>query len=216
MDFPFSVSRETKERLRLFEVLLLKWQKTHNLVSRETIADIWGRHIIDSAQLLPLIETESVVADMGSGGGFPGVVLSILGLENLSLMESNHKKCSFLREVRRQLSLSFDVYEGRIEESALNNLDVVTSRALASLDQLLSFSHPLLKKEGRCIFLKGRSAAEEINEARQKWSFDLEQKESITSSDGTILILKHVRPKIHEDHIHSKPEGRCGENHDGR
>ena len=218
MEFPFDVSRETMERLKAFEALLLKWQKTHNLVSRETIDDVWGRHILDSAQVFQIYDSwqDKDVADLGSGAGFPGMVLAILGVTNMTLIESNHKKCSFLREVKRQLGLTVQIHEGRIEDLSDRTFDMITSRALASLDKLLHLSCPLLHKASECLFLKGKMQDEEIKEAEENWSFHLRKKESITSPGAAILILTQVRPRNHEDHFRCESKGGCGEDHHRR
>lgn len=190
------VSRETCKKLEEYVSLLLAWQKKINLVSRETIDNVWLRHIWDSAQLsLSVIEKNYSIIDLGSGAGLPGVVLSILGYSNLTLVESNSKKTAFLKTVKRKLGLDYQVAECRIEELGEIQADVVISRALASLNLLLSYSFNFLTQETQFVFLKGKDYQREIAEAQKNWSFQVDSKQSITSAEGRVLILSGVRRK---------------------
>ena len=169
------VSRETLEKLSLYVDLLQKWQVRFNLVGPSTLQNIWRRHMLDSSRLFPYI-TKGVgsVLDLGSGAGFPGLVLSIMGLSNVVLLESNRKKCAFLKEVIRETACDTTVFNGRVEKySKLRSAQYVTSRALASLDDLLIMSYPLLGYGGRCLFLKGVRYEEELTLATKKWSMDV-------------------------------------------
>ena len=169
------VSRETLEKLSLYVDLLQKWQVRFNLVGPSTLQNIWRRHMLDSSRLFPYI-TKGIgsVLDLGSGAGFPGLVLSIMGLPNVVLLESNRKKCGFLKEVIRETACNTTVFNGRVEEySKLHSAQYVTSRALASLDDLLIMSHPLLASSGSCLFLKGERYEEELTLATKKWSMDV-------------------------------------------
>lgn len=190
------VSRETHAKLEEYVSLLLVWQKKINLVSRETIDSVWSRHIWDSAQLASLLPNKSAsIIDLGSGAGLPGVVLSILGYSNLTLVESNSKKTAFLKTVKRKLSLSCEVAETRIENLKHGPADVVVSRALASLDRLLSYSQNFITSQTQLVFLKGKGFQNEITEAKRNWSFQVKTKQSITSEEGRVLILSGVRQR---------------------
>ena len=169
------VSCETLDKLSLYVALLLKWQSRFNLVGSSTLQDIWLRHMLDSAQIFPHINgVNSRVLDLGSGAGFPGLVLSIMGSSDVVLLEANKKKCSFLREVVRQTDCEADIFNGRIEEyPEVRSAGCITSRALAALDSLLFMSYPLLLPEGQCLFLKGEKYEEELTLARKKWNMDV-------------------------------------------
>ena len=191
-----NVSRETFDKFKEYESLLGAWQKKINLVSRETIEQAWQRHLLDSAKIALYIQDKSSsLLDLGSGAGLPGVVLSILGFSNVKLVESNKKKTAFLKEVRRKLDLSYEVYEDRIEALKPFEVGVVTSRALASLDELLFYSYGFTTQETQLIFHKGKSNKVEIERARSKWHFQLESKPSITSQEGVVLILSELCEK---------------------
>ena len=187
------VSRETFSRLQAYVDLLKKWQQKMNLVSRETIQDIWGRHIDDCTQLYPFLDSEKSIADLGCGAGLPGVILSILGAKDIHLFEANKKKCVFLSTVKRELGLSFTIHEGRIEEYHGPFFDIIISRALADLSLLLTYAHPLLKEEGVCLFLKGEGIENEIIEARKEWGFQCQLKQSITSIGGRLVFLESIQ-----------------------
>ena len=190
------VSRETHDGLEVYVSLLQAWQKKINLVSRETVDSIWERHVWDSAQLAcSLPDKKASITDLGSGAGLPGVVLSVLGYSNLTLVESNSKKTAFLKAVKRKLGLSYEVAESRIEDMDNREVDVIVSRALASLDLLLTYSEKFISSETRLVFLKGKGFQKEITEAEKKWVFHVETKQSITSEEGRVLILSGVRRK---------------------
>jgi 16S rRNA (guanine527-N7)-methyltransferase len=169
------VSRETYDKLSLYVSLLTKWQEHINLVSPGSLKDVWRRHMFDSAQLLSHVSGKQTrLVDLGSGAGFPGLVLSILGVADVVLVESNQKKCSFLKEVARQTASHAAVFVGRVEEyPEFNSANYITSRALASLDVLLLMSHPLLANGGRCLFLKGKSYEQELTQSRKRWNMDV-------------------------------------------
>ncbi|MEE2746239.1 MAG: 16S rRNA (guanine(527)-N(7))-methyltransferase RsmG [Pseudomonadota bacterium] len=188
----FNVSRETLARLEQFTILLIKWQRTTNLISHGSIADIWERHMLDSAQLYRHLISEGPLVDLGSGGGFPGIVLGILGHKNITLIESNKKKCVFLREACRQLKLSLTVHEGRIEDyKPATRFSYITSRALAPLDNLLNFSKPLMAKDGKCLFHKGKTVASELTAAKKKWIILYKEHTSLSNREGTILEIEN-------------------------
>ena len=179
------VSRETLDRLSIYVDLLNKWQKSINLVGPKTVADVWRRHILDSAQLFSYIENrDDLVFDLGSGAGFPGLILAIMGAKNVVLMESNQKKCSFLGEVIRQTACSAKVFNGRIKDyPEQKTAKYITSRALAPLDQLCVWSYPLLVPEGKCLFLKGGTYKQELTLCQKKWNIEVQIHPSLIDLD---------------------------------
>ncbi len=163
-----NVSRETMARLDIYRAMLEKWQPKINLVASGTLRDCWRRHFLDSAQLLPMIpESTQNLVDLGSGAGFPGLVLAILGVPSVCLIESDKRKIAFLRSVAQATSTKVEVVPGRIEQAPRFMADVVTARALAPLAQLVEYSLPFLSANGICLFLKGRQVEREIAELRQ-------------------------------------------------
>jgi 16S rRNA (guanine527-N7)-methyltransferase len=187
------VSRETLERLRLYADLLVKWQARINLVGPDTLPDLWSRHVLDSVQLFPLIKAGAKrVADLGSGAGFPGLVLAIMGAPNMHLVESDSRKCAFLREAARVTETSVTVVNKRIEQVAPLSADVVTARALAPLDRLLGWAFPHLAPGGECLFLKGRGAEDELTASAKEWNITASRVPSLTDSGGLILHLREV------------------------
>ncbi len=187
------VSRETLDRLQLLVDLLTKWQKTINLVGPSTLADPWRRHILDSAQLLPYLTHPHLppgpIADLGAGAGFPGIVLSILGMPDLTLVESDGRKAAFMREATRATEAPAKVLNKRIE-TVSDSFSLVVSRALAPLDKLLILARPILSSPGFCVFPKGEGADRELTAARERWTFEsVETFTSLTDPDGTILRL---------------------------
>lgn len=195
----FDVSRETILRLELLEALLLKWNPAINLVSQSTLSEVWTRHFLDSAQLLQIAEpSPQHWADLGSGGGFPGLVIGILTREifptmRLTLVESDKRKAAFLVNAVRELDLGAKVASLRIESLDPLQVDHLSARALAPLDVLLGFASRHLLPEGVAIFPKGRSWREEVALARQSWSFDCEQKPSATDPDSVVLKIKGLQ-----------------------
>lgn len=190
-----NVSRETLERLEVYERLLKKWNPAINLVSKATLADIWGRHFLDSAQLFPLFPTQSAHwVDIGSGGGFPGIVLAIQAEElesnpKMTLIESDQRKAAFLLTVIRELSLSSKVIVERVEKAEAQTADVLSARALAPLDKLLAFAKRHLLPTGTAIFPKGETYKQEIKHAREHWRFDVKEHKSATSANSVILEI---------------------------
>ena len=195
----FDVSRETILRLELLEALLLKWNPAINLVSQSTLSEVWTRHFLDSAQLLQIAEpSPQHWGDLGSGGGFPGLVIGILTREifptmHLTLVESDKRKAAFLVNAVRELDLGAKVASLRIESLDPLQVDHLSARALAPLDVLLGFASRHLLPEGVAIFPKGRSWREEVALARQSWSFDCEQKPSATDPDSVVLKIKGLQ-----------------------
>lgn len=195
-----NVSRETLQDLQTFHDILLKWQKAINLISSNTIQEVWHRHIADSIQLVPHIpkNTKSIV-DLGSGGGLPAIVLAIV-LKNtdvkITMIESGNKKCVFLQECVRVLGLNAVVINDRIEkikEKHSLDFDLATARALASTDNLLEFCNELGVK--KCLFLKGSQYAKEVSDAKENWVITEQIIPSITATDSRIINILNFTKK---------------------
>ena len=193
-----NVSRETAERLRLLESELRRWQAIKNLVGPGTLDDIWNRHIVDSLQLLNAAPDAKSWLDLGSGAGFPGLVLAIAGRERdlqVDLVESNSRKCAFLRHVARLTEANARVHEARLEAiipQFVGKVDVVSARALASLTKLLEWTEPLLKAGTIGLFPKGRDVDAELTEAARSWKLGTEILPSQTDSDARILRITSI------------------------
>jgi 16S rRNA (guanine527-N7)-methyltransferase len=189
-----NVSRETFSRLELYHSLLLKWQKACNLVSNNTIPDAWNRHFVDCFQLVNHIDSNLSVLDMGSGAGFPGLVLSISGFTQVTLVESDSKKVEFMKNVSRETFCNVEIINDRIQNINNRNFDVITSRALSSLTNLLDWSYPFMDPQtSYCLFPKGENWFNEIEEARSSWVFDCERFPSLTNVSSCILKIKNCR-----------------------
>jgi 16S rRNA (guanine527-N7)-methyltransferase len=193
-----NVSRETFEKLELLERELRRWQAIKNLVGPATLDQIWDRHIVDSLQLLNLVPDARTWIDLGSGAGFPGLVLAIAGAERglkVHLVESNSRKCSFLRHISRLTGAGATVHEARLETvipGFVGKADVVSARALASLFMLLEWTEPLLKAGTIGLFPKGRDAEIELTEARKRWTFEPDVLPSLTDSEARILRITSI------------------------
>ncbi len=191
----FNVSRETMGLLDEYAALLRKWNPAINLVSKSTLNTLWQRHFHDSAQIFQFqSDNPCHWVDLGSGGGFPALVLAAMAKEESSetrfaLVESDLRKCTFLRTVIRDLGLNATVITARIEETDGLDADILTARALASLDKLLEFANLHLSPSGIAIFFKGDRFLEEIAQAKANWCFDLEEIPSKTNPTGAILKI---------------------------
>ncbi len=185
---------DIQTRLETYQALLLKWQKSVNLVSNSTLSDSWNRHFIDSAQLAKFItKLNPIVVDIGSGGGFPGMVLAIMLDGEFHLIESDQKKCIFLSEVSRETKTKVIIHNDRIETSTIHKVDYITSRACANVSQLFSWTEKLVSHETKCLFLKGKNYSIELDEAKKDWQFDFSNHPSVTESESAILELKNIR-----------------------
>jgi 16S rRNA (guanine527-N7)-methyltransferase len=191
----FDVSRETTERLELMVSELQRWQNIKNLVGPGTLDHIWTRHIEDSLQLYSYRESAQSWLDLGSGAGFPGLVLAIAGRETnlaVTLVESNSRKCAFMRHVARVTETPVTIHEKRLEQvipGLVGTVDIVSARALASLDRLLDWTAPLLKAGTTGLFPKGRDLQSELTEARKTWTFDTDILPSRTDSEAGIIRI---------------------------
>lgn len=191
------VSRETTERLDVLAEELARWQQAKNLVSTATLDELWVRHIEDSAQIFQFGQGKPRWLDLGSGGGFPGLVLGILLREveggHIHLVESNARKCAFLRHVARLTGSPVTVHVARIEavmDRFVAVTDVVTARALAALPQLIEWTHPLLKSGGIGIFPKGQHLERELTETAKYWSIEAQIEPSKTDPEGRLLVVR--------------------------
>jgi 16S rRNA (guanine527-N7)-methyltransferase len=190
------VSRETLARLKAFVGVLADWNARHNLVSQASLAQVWHRHILDSAQLAPLVPVQATtLVDLGSGAGFPGLVLALLleGRVHVTLFESIRKKAEFLQAAADHMKVAVDVRNARIEE-ARGPFDVITARACAPLPQLLDYAQTFTGPGTVCLFLKGQNVGAELTEARKSWRMTLQQHPSLTHPSGVIL---EVRDLVH-------------------
>lgn len=193
------VSRETLDRLTAYEALLRKWNVAINLVSPQTLSQVWTRHFLDSAQIFALgPDTARTWADLGSGGGFPGLVIAVLAAEKrpdlaVTLVESDRRKSAFLITAARELGLSVAVKSERIEALAPLQADILSARALAPLTDLLGFAERHLAPGGICLFPKGARWREELAPARERWSFQLDPHPSETESEAVILQIDGVK-----------------------
>ncbi|ACM28531.1 16S rRNA (guanine(527)-N(7))-methyltransferase RsmG [Agrobacterium rhizogenes] len=198
------VSRETQGRLQHFAELFQKWAKTINLVAPSTVDDLWRRHIADSAQIFQLHPKPARWVDLGSGGGFPGIITAILLAEqkdgHVDLVESNQKKAAFLRVCLRECEARGAVHAVRIEEAPkiVADCDVISARALAELDMLLDYAAPWVERNEnlRLLLHKGRDYEREVHKARGRWEFDLVKHNSVVESDSVILELTRPRRRI--------------------
>jgi 16S rRNA (guanine527-N7)-methyltransferase len=198
------VSRETLERLDRFVEVLLSWQTRMNLIAPSTIPQIWTRHIADSLQLLGLAPDARTWIDLGSGGGFPGMVIACALADQpgavVHLVESSTKKASFLQEAQRITGAPAVVHAERIESFAkrfAGKADVVTARALAPLDRLLVQAFPLLAKSGaHGLFPKGQQAELELRDAGKSWMMDAVLIPSRTDPKGRIVVVRELQPRI--------------------
>ena len=193
------VSRETMARLQSYVELLEKWQPTINLVSRDSLTDLWRRHMLDSAQLADLIPADRpvTIVDMGSGAGFPGLVLAILGLEQgrhwtVHLVESDSRKAAFLATVARETGAPVTVHNKRLENLPPIAADVVTARALAPLDKLVDYAVPFLAPGGVCLFLKGVGTEDELTAAGKTWNMVSDRLPSRSGPTGVVLRVRDI------------------------
>lgn len=188
------VSRETLAQLQIYAETLTTWNKKVNLVGRSTIDDLWHRHFLDSAQLFPLFPRNSqILLDLGSGAGFPGLILAIMGCPEVHLVESDRRKAAFLREVARLTTAPVHIHNTRIETLDPFPVDIVTARALAPLSDLLTWSEPFLTPKSHCIFLKGRNVGDELTDIHNMWETELIRRPSRTDQQSAVLCIGEVR-----------------------
>jgi 16S rRNA (guanine527-N7)-methyltransferase len=204
----FGVSRETAAKLESYAVLLKQWQKAVQLVAPSTLNSIWSRHFADSAQLLALAPPDvRTWTDLGSGAGFPGLVIALLARDassttpdlRITLIESDTRKAAFLREVARQTGCPVDILGTRIELAStrdkVGTVEVVSARALAPLTELFRLAQPFWQSTTLGLFLKGRDAENEVEAARAAWNFELELKPSLTDPMARIVCVRDLSPR---------------------
>jgi 16S rRNA (guanine527-N7)-methyltransferase len=199
----FKVPRETIHRLERYAAILGQWQKRTNLISPATVPQLWSRHFADSAQLCALASEARLWLDLGSGAGFPGLVVAIVQTGKpdfrMHLVEANHKKCAFLAEVARETKAPVDIHAMRIEDLAESaqslKPDVVSARALAPLPHLFELAAPFFGERTKGLFLKGREAEAEIAAAQEDWKFAFRLHPSLTAKDSHIVEVSGLRPR---------------------
>ena len=193
----FNVSRETIDRLRRFEALVQKWSPAINLVSKTSLSEIWERHILDSAQLFKFAPDDGHWVDIGSGAGFPGIVVAALSLEfksdhRFTLIESDRRKCAFLRTAIRELDLKADIMSERVEAIEPLGADILSARALADLNTLLEFAHFHLAPAGIALFPKGERWEKEHDNAQKIWSYRCQAITSKTNAAAAVLKIQDI------------------------
>jgi 16S rRNA (guanine527-N7)-methyltransferase len=193
------VSRETLARLEAYAELLIQWSARINLVGRDTRADLWRRHILDSAQLHRFIPSSAQsLIDLGSGAGLPGLVLAILGVRGVELVEADSRKAAFLREAARVTGAAVTIRSCRIQALPPHQAEIVTARACAPLDRLLDLAAPFLMPETLCLFPKGERFNEELTLARKAWKMNVSVEQSLSDRRGVVLRLQQVAREPHQ------------------
>ena len=198
-----SVSRETLEHFRAYEALLRKWNARVNLVGPKTLADPWRRHFLDSATLAAHLPDgrrgqPPVILDLGSGAGFPGLVLSILGAGDVHLVESDQRKAVFLQEASRVTTANVTLHNTRLEDLAPFPVDVFTARAFAPLSRILAYMEPFNRSGLTGLLLKGEGVEVELTDASKEWSMTVERFANPSDSRGTILRLSNIEKRSNE------------------
>jgi len=196
-----SLTPEQRQALERYAALLLEWNEKVNLVSRRNPGELWERHILDSAQLMALLPDSPAdrplrIADLGSGGGFPGLVLAMLGAGDVHLVESDGRKAAFLEAVSRETGTAVTIHRARIEALAPLKADCITARALAPLPKLLGYVARHLVPGGRALLLKGRSRGPEVTEAQRRWSMRLSEIPSLSDPESAVLMIERLKTKV--------------------
>ncbi|MDC0094061.1 16S rRNA (guanine(527)-N(7))-methyltransferase RsmG [Alphaproteobacteria bacterium] len=194
------VSRETYEKFEIYYETLSKWQKSINLVSKSTIDNIWVRHFLDSGQLYNFTkDIKGNILDLGSGAGFPGLILAMMGNKNISVIESDQKKCTFMREIAMLTDTNVKIYNSRIEDLSFLKPTLITARALAPLNKLIKYVENYIKKSPsnsqnipKLLFLKGKSYKKELLELSKTRDIKYQVYQSITDEFGKILYINNV------------------------
>ena len=194
----FDVSRETLDKLKTYAGLLAKWQKAKNLVANSTLDAMWQRHFLDSAQMAPHLKTvfgdrSLTMLDIGSGAGFPGLVLATMGIGHAHMVEANGRKCTFMSQVSRETSATATIHNARIEALEVFPVDIITSRACARVIQLIDWAAPFLAASTEMWLLKGESAEEELTEAQACWKMTVNRYQSLSDPAGVILRLSAIQ-----------------------
>lgn len=190
------VSPEVLDKLHHFHARLVEWNPKINLVSASTLPDAWRRHFLDSAQLYPIYKHSGdnlTMADLGSGPGFPGMVLAIMGAPNVSLIERDTRKAAFLRTIAAETKTPIELLNLNIKDIQGKQFDVITSRALADLNELLELSEHLRKPSTHCLFLKGKNLDAELAIAQKEWVMEIRKMESVTDDEAFIVRLTDIK-----------------------
>lgn len=191
------VSRETIEKYEIYFNELVKWNKATRLIQEKTLKEFWNRHILDSLQVIPFLGTYSKIIDMGTGAGFPGMVLAISQIKNITLCESMIRKCVFLNEVKRLTETEVVILNKRVEEISDASYDLVLSRAMTELSKLIENSLIVSREtKVRLLVHKGKNYLEEINNASREYEFSWKKYQSITDPESVILDIEGVRKKL--------------------
>jgi 16S rRNA (guanine527-N7)-methyltransferase len=197
----FHLTTDAQDRLTIYHELLVKWQKTVNLVGPKTMELFWSRHLLDSLQLLDLVrrfasnKPNATIADLGTGAGIPGILLALSGVENITLVESDVRKAAFLKEVARATETKLVIKNKRIEKIVDQNFDLILARALAPLTKLFELSFPLSHPETNFIFPKGMKVEEELHESKTDWQFSCLSHKSLSDETGSILEISDLEPR---------------------
>jgi len=194
----FEISSKQKILLKKYVSLIKKNQKKINLVGKSTLNQIWVRHIMDSMQImmyLPIEKKDKFLLDVGTGAGFPGVVLFIMGRKNVLLCDKSSKKNFFLKNMLRECSLDIQIFNNRIEDCFKDNVEIIVSRAFASLKKLIGSIYHLISLETILVIHKGKKYKQEIEEAKQFFCFKFKKFQSITSQEGVILKIENIKKK---------------------
>ena len=204
------VSQKTLAQLRAYADALIEWNERHNLVARSTLPDLWHRHFWDSAQLAPLIpEGVHTLADLGSGAGFPGLVLAAMRPDiAVTLHEATTKKCAFLHAAAERMALHVGIENARMEDLPKRPFDVVTARACAPLPQLLEYAHNFVSPNSVCLFLKGQNVGSELTEAAKYCNMKVSQVPSQTDPSGAIVTVRELGPRHVTSPKTARPGGR--------
>ena len=196
----FELTKTQTNKIERFVLEIFEFNKHTNIIGKSTLENIWERHIADSLQLSFFIsQKKSKVFDLGTGGGLPGIPLSVLGYDNVFMIDSVGKKIDFVRNIIKLLSLSAKTQKKRIEKLNIGKADLIVSWALAPLNKLLSYSLLHSNKNTTSLFLKGRNVYKEIEMAKKNFSFNLETFQSISSEEGRVLKIKNLTTKRKDD-----------------
>ena len=192
----FNISSNQEKLLDTYILNLKKYNKHTNLVGSSTLEDPWKRHILDCLQILPTLNNYNYsILDMGTGAGLPGLILSIMGCQNVTLIDSNNKKTKFLEKMKIEMNLKVKIILDRVENEENKKYDIITSRALANLSKLFTYSHNFLKKNTVLIFLKGKTVNEEISDATKTWKFKYKKHVSLSDKEGSLLVIRNLKKK---------------------
>ncbi len=192
----FGLSIKQVEEIEFFTNSIIKYNEHTNLIGKSTITNIWDRHILDCLQLTKYINNKKLkILDLGTGAGLPGVLLSILGYQNVTMIESIKKKTDFVNAILKELSLTAKIKNKRIERLKISQQDIIVSRALAPLSKLLTYARMHSNKNATSLFLKGRNVNKEIDIAMKHFVFDIIKTDSVSSGEGCVLQIKNIKNK---------------------